>query len=469
MKCKRIHFRSTFPVSAEVLYAWHERPGAFARLSPPWQDVRVVEMPEKLEEGSRAVLEIHRGPLSKRWTAEHFDVQPGKLFRDRQVEGPFAAWTHTHRCEQRSPGVSILSDEIEYALPLSSIGGNLARRWADSQLDRLFYYRHQILGSDLQHYGAAQPGSGKTVLISGHTGLIGRRLVPLLRNLGFAVRGLTRTPQASWEYGWDYLTEKMDPAALKGVDAVVHLAGENIAGGRWTEHRQRLIRESRLKGTLFLASRLAACAPAPATFISISGAHFYRTDGTPSTENAAHGNGFLNTVCREWEAAANPARAAGIRVVHPRLGVVLSPEGGALAKMIPAFLAGGGGPIGSGQQHLPWVSIEDVLGVIASALLDLRYEGPVNVSAPEIMTQRAFASVLGRVLRRPAIVPLPAGVVRALFGRMGEETLLADLQIISEKLTHWEYHWRHPNLESALRLLLGRPNSEDVPCVAVES
>lgn len=456
-------YRSTFPVSAADLYAWHEHPSAFERLSPPWQDVRLIESPDRLENGSRAIFELKQGPLSKRWVAEHFDVTPGQAFHDRQVEGPFAHWKHAHRCETNGPLSSILCDEIEYELPLAPVSQGLAGRWTSTQLDRLFFYRHRVIQSHFRHYGSTRPGEGRTVLISGHRGLIGSRLVPLLRLLGFSVRGLSRTPKGSDAFSWDPQNDQLDPAALEGVDAVIHLAGENVAGGRWTDDRRKRILESREHGTSLIARRMAECPTRPAVLISASGVNFYPDDGTPSQEGTASGSGFLSEVCRRWETAADPARAAGIRVVHPRLGVVLTPEGGALGKMLPAFLAGGGGPIGSGKQHFPWVSIEDVLGVIVAALLDEDYTGPLNVAAPGIVSQREFATTLAGVLRRPSVVPLPARAVRAVFGKMGEETLLADLHIIPEGLERLGYKWREPQLEDALRLVLGRPKPEDVP------
>ncbi len=455
-------YRSEYPVSAEDLYAWHLRPGAFERISAPWQSVRVVQGSGRIAEGVRTELELKQGPLSRKWLVEYSEVVPGKSFTDRQVEGPFAEWVHTHRCEPLDGESSALVDQIAYALPLAALGQGIAGRWAETHLDRLFYYRHAILRMDLERFGTSQPGVGQCVLVSGHRGLIGSSLVPLLRTLGYTVRGLSRQQGEENTFHWNPDKGEIDAAAFEGVDAVIHLAGENIASGRWTEDRQKRILESREKGTGLIARELAKANP-HAVLISASGVNIYPANGDPSAEDAASGEGFLSEVCRRWEAAAEPAREAGLRVVHPRFGVVLSPAGGALAKMLPAFLAGGGGAIGSGKQNFPWVSIEDVLGVLVEALIDDRYEGPVNVVSPQAVSQRSFASILGKVLNRPSVVPLPAVAVRTLFGKMGEETLLADVRPIPEKLQFWQYAWRLPDLESALRLILGRPAPGDIP------
>lgn len=293
-----------------------------------------------------------------------------------------------------------------------------------------------------------------TVLVTGHTGLIGRAVVKALRARGDIVRGLTRSPREDFESGWDYRAGHIEPKAFVGVDAVIHLAGEDVAGGRWTATRKRRIRESRELGTRLLAETMAALPSPPGTLISMSGMNYYASDGLSKDEESPPGASFLSSVCEVWERAADPAREAGIRVVHPRLGIVLAKEGGALAKMLPAFRLGLGGRIGSGTQAFRWVSLRDVVGILLFLLDDPQRAGPVNVSAPGGVRQRRFARTLAGVLRRPARFPLPVSLVSLFFGEMGRETLLSNVEMVPKRLTEWGYPWHDPELEPALRAIL---------------
>lgn len=451
--------RSPMPVPASRLWEWHTRPGAFDRLCPPWERVRVREGGAELQEGERITLELRKGPLKLNWVAQLENVRPGEEFTDRQLSGPFARWVHRHRFVADGPDRSLLIDEIDYALP----GGALAR-WlggglAEGKLRQLFHYRHAITRGDLERYFGEPPpppGPAGRVLVTGASGLVGQALVPLLKTLGYAVVTLSRNPWGPDGFAWNPDAGELDDRALKGVDAVVHLAGENIAGGRWTPARRSRILESRRRGTRLLAEAIAK-REKPPVLVSMSGANHYPLDGKPHGESSyGTGDGFLASVCREWEAATEPATQAGARVVVLRAGVVLSPAGGALAKMLPAFLFGAGGPIGSGRQHMSWIALDDLLDIIVSAIRQPAWSGPFNAVAPAYLPQREFARILGRVLRRPAFMPLPAPLVRLLFGQMGEETLLADLAVQPERLQAEGFAFRLPTPEAALRHLLGR-------------
>jgi len=242
---------------------------------------------------------------------------------------------------------------------------------------------------------------------------------------------------------------------LAGIDAVVHLAGESIAEGRWTSERKRRILESRQKGTHLLAEKIAGLAEPPSVMVSASAIGYYGDRGNELlTEESEPGTMFLSGVCKEWEAAAQPAREAGVRVVHPRFGIVLSTEGGALGTTLPIFKLGGGGKIGSGRQYWSWVTLDDVVGAIVHAINMDTLSGPVNVVAPDPPTNAEYTRVLGRVLGRPTFFAVPAPAIRIVLGGMADNLLLASARVEPAKLEETGYEYRHPELEGALRHLL---------------
>jgi uncharacterized protein (TIGR01777 family) len=294
------------------------------------------------------------------------------------------------------------------------------------------------------------------VLISGATGLIGSALVPELEADGHTVTRLSRTQSGADTVRWDPSAGTID-GDLEGTEAVVHLAGESIAQGRWSPDKKRRILDSRVQGTRLLAERISALDVPPEVVVSISAVGYYGDRGDEVlTEESAPGADFLARVCREWEAAAEPARRAGIRVVHPRLGIVLSPQGGALGTTLPIFKLGGGGKIGSGRQWWSWVALDDVVGSIAHALTAGTVEGPVNVGSPNPMTNAEYTGVLGKVLGRPTVLPLPAPAARIMLGEVADALLLASQRMRPAKLEATGYAFRYPQLEGALRHLLGR-------------
>jgi hypothetical protein len=293
------------------------------------------------------------------------------------------------------------------------------------------------------------------IAITGSRGLLGSALVPALSKAGHDVVRLVRGAPAGGEVAWS-TAAGVDPARLAGVDAVVHLAGESIAT-RWTAARKRRIRDSRVQGTRALAESLAAARPRPGTLVCASAIGYYGSRGDERlTEDSPAGRGFLADVCREWEAAAEPAARAGVRVVHLRFGVILSPAGGALARMLPPFRLGLGGVVGSGRQTMSWIAIDDAAGAVQHALAHEPMRGPANAVSPSPVTNAEFTRALGRVLRRPAIFPLPAFAARLLFGEMADELLLSSARVEPARLAAAGYAFRHPDLEGALRHLLGR-------------
>jgi uncharacterized protein len=295
------------------------------------------------------------------------------------------------------------------------------------------------------------------VLISGATGLIGSALIPELESGGHQITRLTRSPGSGGDVGWNPDAGEIDASRLEGHDAVVHLAGESIGEGRWTPEKKRRIRESRTKGTRLLAETIASLPEPPRVMVSASAVGYYGDRGNELLrEDSGPGSDFLAEVCKAWEAAADPAREAGMRVVHLRNGIVLSTEGGALARTLPIFKLGGGGRIGSGRQWWSWVCMDDVVGAIVHALTDDSVEGPVNVGSPNPLTNAEYTRVLGKVLNRPTIFPLPAPAARLMLGEVADALLLASQRMEPAKLEETGYEFRYPELEGALRHLLGR-------------
>jgi uncharacterized protein (TIGR01777 family) len=296
------------------------------------------------------------------------------------------------------------------------------------------------------------------VAVTGSSGLIGSALVPFLTAGGHeVVRLVRRAPEAKDEARWDPETGEVDRAALEGADAVVNLSGENIAEGRWTEARKARLRSSRVGPTRLLAETLAGLKTTPKVLVSASAVGYYGSRGdawVSETDGAA--SGFLSRLSAEWEKAAEKAKEAGIRVVHPRIGIVLSPAGGALGKMLLPFKMGLGGVIGPGTQYMSWIALDDLLGVIHHALDNEGLRGPVNAVAPAPVTNAEFTKTLGRVLGRPTFAPVPAFALRLAFGEMADEALLASTRVRPERLQQSGYRFRFPDLEGALRHVLGK-------------
>lgn len=458
--------RSAMPVSAEELYAWHARPLAFQRLQPPWEAARVVRQEGEFgADGFRLTMRAKTlGPLKSTWVAETFDFRPGRGFQDRCLEGPFSYWNHAHEMIPDGPESSFLEDRIEYRVPLGAAGRLFGGRMVRARLSATFAYRHFLTASDLRRHNQFRERPRLTVTVTGSRGLVGSELVPFLTTGGHQViRLVTGRASAAYDDGTTWVPWKPDaplPAGtFDGVDAVIHLAGDNVAEGRWSDAKKRKILESRTVPTRRVAEAIAAPPPErrPKVFLCASAVGFYGNRGAEElTEDSPAGAGFFPEVVREWEAACEPAREAGVRVANLRIGVVLSPRGGALGKQLLPFKAGAGAVLGGGRQWLPWITVGDTVGAIHHGLMSEDVRGPVNLVGPHPSTNREFTKALGRVLRRPAFLWLPRPALRAMLGEVADEALLASMKVIPAKLLASGFHFDHADLESALRFLLGR-------------
>lgn len=442
MRSHTHEFGLALPDPVDVVFDWHRRPGALARLLPPWQPVRIVREAGDLRNGT-TVLGM---PGGRTWVAQHLadEYVDGARFADRLTSHPFVVpvhWHHRHEFEASASG-STLTDRVTTAVPAALLRG-------------MFAFRQRQLADDLAAHRGTAGLPRLTVAVTGSSGLVGSALVPFLTTGGHrVVRLVRRPPAAPDERQWD--PQRPDPAALTGVDAVVHLAGASIAGRFTDQHKQR-VRASRVGPTRLLAE--AARAAAVPVFVSASAIGFYGADRGDETldETAAPGAGFLADVVQEWEADALAGGGPAMRVVLIRTGIVQSPRGGALRLQRPLFAAGLGGPMAGGRQWQSWIGIDDLLDIYLSALTDPGLHGPVNAVAPEPVRQRDYAAALGRVMHRPAVVPTPRFGPRLLLGRDGErEVAAASQRVLPGVLLARGHRFRFPRLEPALAHTLGR-------------
>jgi uncharacterized protein (TIGR01777 family) len=449
--------RTNLPAAVEEAFAWHERPGAFERLTPPWERVRLVERSGGIRDGARVVVVVHAGPIPRTWVAEHRDYVENRRFRDVQLRGPFTSWVHTHDFEPSSGDSCQLEDHIEYVLPFGWLGRTLGGAFTRRKLERMFRYRHETTRNDLERHAAFRERSPMKILISGASGFIASALIPFLTTGGHEVVKLVRSKPGAGEIAWDPARGRLDAAAIEGFDAVIHLAGESIAEGKWTPEKKIRIRESRIKGTTLLSDTLAKLSRKPKVFVSASAVGYYgHREEEILPESIMPGMDYLSRVCREWENAADSAAEAGIRVVHPRIGIVLSPKGGALGKMLTPFNLGVGGKLGDGTQYMSWVAMDDAIGAIIYALENETVKGPVNVVSPNPVTNAQFTETLGKVLGRPTVLSVPAFALRFMFGEFADAALLISQRVEPKVLKDSGYKFLYPDLEGALRHVLGK-------------
>lgn len=442
----------------EDVFQWHARPGAIERLSPPWDPLQVISRTGGIEEGAEVVLRMKAGPFPYRWHARHTAFEENRLFEDMQVDGPFSEWIHSHRFSPDGNRACFLEDRISCKLPLHPLSTIAARGLLRNKLERIFTYRHRTTAEDIRLHRSYRMERPMTIVVSGASGVVGSALVPFLTTGGHrVVRLVRRPPQAdSDEIFWDPAAGVLETGGIEKIDAVVHLAGENIGEGWWTEAKKKRIVESRTVGTSLLAEAAARLSPPPRVFVSASAIGYYGNRGDDvMTEESCAGDDFISGVCTGWEASAEPSIRKGIRTVMMRIGIALSPAGGALARLLPSFRYGAGAKIASGSQYMSWIAIDDVIGAIYHTLMTETVEGAVNVVAPEPLTNGAFTKILSETLNRPRLFTIPDAVIRAMFGEMGREILLSSTRVKPEKLLATGYRFQYPDLSGALHHLLG--------------
>ena len=490
-------YTTRLPYDRETVFSWFERAGALPRLSAPFLGGISQEPSNGLSVGSRAVLDvampgtmglgmdtaIERGadalglPQGVRaripWKAKHISLDRGRSFTDHMESGPLRRWEHQHFFDDMilhgQPG-TLMRDVVEFELPvIGRLPWKNARKLGDDafahELEQVFKYREHTLRADLQFH-AKYSSKPLTVAVAGASGTIGTQLCALLSGGGHRVIRLVRDSNLANQRDrvyWNPSNGEFDATKLANVNAVINLAGHTI-GGRFTEENKKKIYESRIRSTRLLANALASVAGdgkarslINASAIGIYGAHPHHEDSNALLdEQSPSGDDFLATVCRDWEAACDDARVAGVRVVNVRTGLVQTPQTGALAQLLPLFSVGLGGPLGRDQWQ-SWVGIDDMAGIYAHALLTPDLAGPLNAVASNPVQAWEYAKTLGKVLRRPAKISVPALGPKLILGDEGADQLaFASQRISNAKLLASGYEFRHDFLESVLRHNLGK-------------
>jgi len=482
VKMKTKHtFESTLEVSVPVekLFSWHENPGAFERLTPSFDPVKVSKRMGGVD-GGTVYIDMKAGPIPLTWVAQHHSYKKNVQFLEDQTSGPFVGplpfwngtWHHQHLFKKVDSKNSIVTDRLNYDFPMDPFGSIFGSWYTKKRLKQMFAYRRNITENDLYEQSKYK-GKPLDIAVTGGSGLVGAELMPYLTTAGHKVENIVRGRPKKGELGWNL--QKGTISNLEGKDAVVHLAGEPInkpiAGVvpvPWTKWKRKEILESRVKGTRILAEHLASLNNPPKVLVCASAIGYYGDNGGALlSEDGGNGNDYFSRVVKEWEAAAKPAIDAGIRVVFLRLAPVMSPLGGALQVLsLPAML-GSSPPVAGGKQWWSWIAIDDVIGSIYHSIITESLSGAVNVASPNPVRQKEWAATLakvfwGRLGKLTTLIPVPGFILKTFLGEFGDVLALSSIKVDSSKLIESGYKFRFEDLENCFRHLLGKRKEEDL-------
>lgn len=451
-----------FNASVEEIWNWYDSPGAFRRIMPEWEGIDPIQA-GKLVDGDETIFKVSLGPIKRTWLARHHSVKEGVGFSDRMIKGPFGAWNHQHTFESKGES-TIVNDHVEYKLPLHFLTGWTAPFTVKPRMNQMFRYRTDIVMNDLKQIQKTSHLPRQRVLVSGSTGMIGLQLCAFLEAAGHEVHRLirpsTKLPKDVSSENvvvWNDLSGEIIAGEFENFDSIIHLAGAGIGDKRWSAKRKKLIRDSRVIPTTNLSKIIANLKNPPKSFLCGSAVGYYGNRGTEVLdEKSKSGDDILASICREWEESTGVAKDAGIRVSFLRTGIVISPLGGALAKLLFPAKMGAGGPVGGGKQMQSWISLDDEIYAIHHLMMDESSEGPYNLSAPTPVNQKTFAKTLGKVLRRPAFAPLPGFMIKIMFGEMGQKLVLEGQDVRPNRLLESGFEFTFDDLESCLRNCLGK-------------
>lgn len=452
-----------FSADKQQLWAWYNSDGAFRRIMPEWEGIKPINA-GRLVDGEETIFKVKLGPFRQKWIARHHSVVSGESFADRMIKGPFGAWNHHHKFESASKGTTSVIDNVEYKLPLHFFTGWSAGFTVLPRMKQMFEFRSVRVANDLKQIQLTSELPRQKILVSGSTGMIGLQLCAFLEAAGHDVHRLlrpsTKLPtdvDSSKVVVWNDLTGEIIDGDMNGFDTIIHMAGAGIGDKRWSKKRLKLIRDSRIIPTKNLSKIVAGLDNPPRKIICSSAIGYYGNRGTEVLdESSSTGNDILAELCRDWENASNAAKESGINVIHVRTGIVMSPLGGALAKLLLPAKMGAGGPVGGGKQMQSWISLDDEIYAIHHLMMQDSAEGVYNLTAPSPVSQKQFAKTLGRVLRRPSFAPLPGFVIKLLFGQMGKKLVLEGQDVRPTRLIESGFEFTHPELESCLRSCLGK-------------
>jgi len=399
---------------------------------------------------------MYAGPFPFHFHAHHIEDNPGKMFRDIQEKGPFSSWSHTHLFYNTDNG-SLLEDKIEYALPGHRFLPPFVINHVERKLTTIFQQRQRTLAADIALHQRCSHTPLK-ILITGASGVLGRALLPLLTTGRHTVWTLVRRrpDQDKNEIFWDPAAGILNQSDLPELDGVIHLAGEYIGLKRWTAASKQRVLESRIRGTELLVKTLTSLEKPPKVLLSGSAVGYYgNCHSRLIDETAPPGKDFISTVCKQWEKAAKPASKAGIRTVFLRMGVSMTPGDGALNKILSSSPLGFMRHFGSGKQYISWISGDDLISAMLHALTAPGLQGPVNITAPKPVANGELMRLLAKITGRPLLFPMPDRLFQIMYGQMAREIILSGCRASNKKLQDSGFHCRHPDLEPALRNMLG--------------
>ena len=463
MKCVPtfVH-EATFKHNQEEVWSWYDGTGAFLRIMPEWEGLTPVQV-GALSDGEETKFRIKLGPLRPMWVARHHSVQPGHSFSDVMVKGPFGKWDHEHTIKAISDDESKVVDSIEWKLPLHFLTGWTSFISVTPRLKKMFRFRTDRTASDVAAISKTKHLPRKKVLVTGSTGLIGNQLCAFLECGGHQVYRLVRPSSKlpkvvnpNFVIRWNEKTGEIIEGDMNGFDSVIHLAGAGIGDKRWSKKRKSIIRSSRVDVTTKLCEVLSNLNQPPQQLLCGSAIGYYGNRVNERlTENSTIGQGYLSELCEEWEDSTKSLESLNINVVYLRTGLVMTPMGGIMKRLLLPAKMGGLGPVGNGKQMQSWISLDDEIYAIHHLLMDDNSKGAYNLTSPQPVTQKQFAKVLGKVLRRPSFIPLPGFMIKLMFGKMGQSLVLEGQEVYPERLVKSGYEFTHSDLESCFRHNLG--------------
>ncbi|NGX39105.1 MAG: Epimerase family protein [Chlamydiae bacterium] len=434
-----IRFTSELDHPDSEVFDFLMKPAVVERLIPPWQKVRITSKTPS-QTGCRLVMQVKIGPFWVNWITEHQSSEEEKCLTAIQVKGPFPVWKHISRIVSIDGGRSRLEEEIHFLSPFW-----MKRSWVEKRVRKMLKYRHETIAHDHAVY-QRYPSPPLRILISGSHGFIGSALLPFLKNGGHEVVSLVRKKGEG--VFWNPKSEEHDPSDFEGFDVVIHLAGKNLASGLWTKAFKRQVFQSRCRDSWFLSQILSRTVRSPSTLISASAIGIYGNRGEETlSEKSLPGEGFLANLCEQWERSFSSLEGKKTRLVHTRFGIVLSPGGGMLARLLPSLRLGLGAVLGSGKQWVSWIALDDLIYGLYALVTEKGAEGPFNLTAPHPERAKDFTRKLAKGLGRPCWLRIGESPLHFAFGAMADEMLLSSAKALPEKLIGLGFRFHYPKMK----------------------